>query len=247
MKIKNATLAVCATLILASCTDKKSNEQTEILTENASDCNCSELGLVREKAISTTFEDGSYEEVWKDVMRDGKPFTGVCITKDQNDSIIKSLEFKNGWTVRKIERVKVGSDYITVGDMTYDNMKRNNGFRIKLETDGDIKYVHQLEVLKGGNADGKSGYTVWLKSNDIIPINKRLDEDSEMFVWDKAEGLSVRSSADLSNCLADLEYANNEESSIDEKIYYIENASPQQRNELLECLKKQLPKFNYGK
>ncbi len=245
MNFKKATILLCATVIIASCTNKKSNEQTELLTENSSDCNCAELHLTSENAISTTFEDGSYEEVWKDVMKDGKPFSGVCITKDQNDSITKSLEFKNGWTVRKIERVKVGINYLTIGDMTYDNMKRKDGFRVKLESDGDLKYVHQLEVLKNGNVD-KSGYTIWIKSNDIIPINKRWDDNAEIFIWDKANGLSIRSTADLSSCTANLKSANNQESSIDEKIYYVENTSPQQRNELLECLKKKLPQFNYG-
>lgn len=247
MNIKKVTLVICATLLLTSCTNKKANEQTELLTESLSDCNCNELNLTSENAISTTFNDGSFDEVWKDVSREGKLFSGVCIEKDQNDSIIKSIEFKNGWTVRKIQREKVGTNYITLEDMTYDNLKQNNGFRVKLKKDNDLKYVHHYEVLNGGKVDDKLGYRIWIKSNDVIAINKRWDDFSEIFVWDKAEGLSIRATVDLGTCLKDLKYANNEESSIDEKIYYIENASSKQQGKLLNCLKKNLPKFYFGK
>lgn len=246
MNIKKLLFVICITLFIASCNNKKEDGKPEQLTENSSDCNCSELNLADAKIKSSTLDDGSSDEVWKDVLKDGNPYSGVCIEKDQNDSIVKSIEFKNGWTVHKIVREKVRASYITLSDMIYDNLNERNGFRILIESDENLKYVRQLDVIKNGNLDTESSYKIWIKDNDVIPINKRWDDFTEMFIWDKANGLSIRSTFNLGTCIKDLKYANNEESADDEKIYYIENPTPQQKEALFECLKKQLPKFNYS-
>jgi len=33
-------------------------------------------------------------------------FTGLAVEKDQNDSIIRKVEIKNGWLIKDVKRIK---------------------------------------------------------------------------------------------------------------------------------------------
>jgi hypothetical protein len=181
-------------------------------------------------------------------MKDGKPFTGICVEKDQNDSILKQFEFKNGWTVRKLIREKMGSKYATLLDMAYDNLKPVSGYAINIEPDDDIQYIRELIVIKDGIKDNKESYEFFIQKSAVIGTNERDNGDSD-YIYDTIDGLRIlfteNIESKIDSCLKGLKKGTNHGKGGAE--YYLGDATSQQRDSLLDCVKSNLNKFDYWK
>lgn len=119
---KQIGLLVILSVLTISCGGK--NEKKEVVKTEVSeivDCGCGDI------------DEGKLNE---------KIFTGTCADKDQNDSIIKRQEFKNGYLIHQIERKKILNKYVTFLDMTYDNSEEKDGFSLEI---GDYKEDNKEE------------------------------------------------------------------------------------------------------
>ena len=79
-----------------------------------------------------------------------QPYTGICETKDQYDSIIERNEYKNGFLISSYKKSKIGNTYVTIDSMSYDNGKVFNGFKISYGSLFDITFVSSLTDFKNG-------------------------------------------------------------------------------------------------
>ena len=134
MKRINLILSVTISVVMISCggkSNKEKVEETDTKEVKVTDCICSEIsGLDTGKGITKI---GS-----KDL------YTGSCLEKDQNDSIVRKVEIKNGWLIREILREKIQKDYVTTKDFQLENGKIMNGFEIKFDLN---KYFSEFTWL----------------------------------------------------------------------------------------------------
>jgi hypothetical protein len=80
----------------------------------------------------------------------GEPYTGICKTNDQHDSLIVRKEFKNGYLIKELIREKRGDKYVNVHNMTYDNLNPINGFTIDYLSNSYGVFVTKIEEYKEG-------------------------------------------------------------------------------------------------
>lgn len=123
-KVKSLFVIVSFTLLM-SCGNKTKVEES---------CLC-------EKLIKKTNYTYSYQ---------GQPYTGICKTRDQHDSLLERKEFKNGYLINSFIREKQGDKYVNVHNMTYDNLKSVNGFTIDYTVNGYANFVIKIEEFKEG-------------------------------------------------------------------------------------------------
>lgn len=239
MKIRNLTFAVCTSLIIASCTDKKSNEQTETLSESTSDCNCSELNLMQTNAFGEHFEN------WKNVKKGGELYTGDCIEKDENDTIIRKLEFKNGWVVRELRKENVFDDiYTIIKDMRYKQLQKDKGFSMGLSLfmAGDkFRHILSYEEYKNGNL-----YDKWSvgASGKSISVSRYAIKGDIINWWSEQDSISGTNTRSKLKCLKDAELFKGLENEMEWTENNIQDGEFYQK---LNCLKDELKPFNYWK
>lgn len=135
--------------------ESKSKEEekisTEVLVKN--DCQCSDLNL------ENNLLNGIPRKL-KDIRKKStnELYSGICLEKDQYDSIVRKVEVKNGWVNREILRKKIekSKSYITLSDFTFENATKNTGWNIDVgqlnEKDESVScyYVSKYEEMKNG-------------------------------------------------------------------------------------------------
>jgi hypothetical protein len=240
-------ILITTSLITMACSNKKehNNDTSNDITElQETSCNCSELSIPLEDYP----DDEALGDRFKNVLKDGKPYSGICLTKDQNDSIVRRIDFKNGWTVKRITREKLGNSYLTLSDISYDGLVPKVGYYIHLSSDGGagIKFTNEYYSIVGGAVDKKSSWVIYFDQSYSVGINQRANSDGD-FIWDSVDGLrlviSKNIKSKLGDCLKLLKGTNN---LTGEEEYYIEAASKEQGKEVLECLKGHLEHFSYN-
>lgn len=157
---KNVLLLLLSLSVLTISCGGKNEKKEEAKTEAVEvvDCGCGEL-------------DGG------ELL--GKPFTGTCADKDQNDTIILTQKYKNGYKIYEKEKVKLNDKYIVKRDMNYDNNKDYNGYTIYLEErsiknymemkDGKI-FNYYTAYISGGYDDYKGFITVMWKTKNGVDV-----------------------------------------------------------------------------
>lgn len=235
MKKVNYFIIALTGAFVISCGGKKSenttangNEIAEEVTQK--DCDCSELPA----------------DAFKDVKKNGSSelFSGRCVTKDQNDSIIKIKEFKNGWLTRIVERQELekAKKYASISDFEYKNGEAKNGYRLSIENQEieggkNYYYVDLFTEKKDGNDFNHYSvnyftydnlylsYTLFIKDGKSLGINMR---DG----WNGREKYS-------SKCFSDDDF------DLGDGGFKIKDASPTLIKEKFDCLKNELPHFDY--
>lgn len=170
-KIVLMSFTLC--LMLISCGKKNKEVEGTSSENNSSDCNCSDLNIV------TLNADGEKIVNWKDIKKNGSNelYTGSCIEKDQYDSIVKKIEIKNGWVIRKVLREKVNDLYITTFDYTYENAKEKDGWDITIDRPEDDNlnlfpnyyHVKFMTEMKNGKVINK--WYLYLENNEKNSIS----------------------------------------------------------------------------
>jgi hypothetical protein len=151
MKKINVLLIAVLSSIFFSCGNKEGKSDTNedvALKELAKACSCNELVLTEKEKD----EDGNISLLGKNITKKGSKelFTGICVEKDQNDSIVKKLDVKNGWLIKEISKVKIANKYITTIDMTYDNAEPNDGYNLIYDNSPKVYYTTNCEEFKNG-------------------------------------------------------------------------------------------------
>ena len=148
MKIIKILSAVTFSVLLFSCGGKgadKEEKSTDKKIENIiADCNCSEL----------TEADGELKGVTKKGSKE--LYTGVCITKDQYDTITNKNTFKNGWLVKEIVKEKIGNEYIITKDIDYENGEPETYKYVKTEENNSAKLAFVKNYKEYKNKKSKT-------------------------------------------------------------------------------------------
>lgn len=236
------SIAIC--LSLSSCggkNDEKKETENETTIEKPQEpqtetCGCNELKLLNHlKNVTKKDSDELYN--------------GNCIDKDQNDSIIRKVEIKNGFVIRDIGRFKVvKNQYITLFDKEYQNAELINGYTNTLREDQDIIYVSSYEETKNKQQVSNG---VFINYSDSVEKTTGLDEYGQD-ITETSNGMSVRFygmdskgvkdvTEDPTGCLNNFEKFNDGITT-----YFIDTTpTKSERNNLLKCLKNKFPHFNY--
>lgn len=240
MNLKTTTF-LCFTVLLLSCNGKKESIESKSEFLKESDCNCAELQLLQ------TNENGEQVEVWKNVKKDGELYTGNCTEKDQNDTIIRKLEIKNGWVVREVKKENViDKIYIITNDMEYNQLQKSKGFTIGLSMllPGEKRrYISNYEDYKNGNRFDKwaVGATNDFGTNRIA-VSRYYDKGKPLNWAAEQDTLGGHSSAGKIKCLENPELMKGS----DNEMEWVKNdMSDSDFVKSLKCLKSELPPFDY--
>jgi hypothetical protein len=203
-------------------------------------CDCEKLDYLEEKY----FLEG-----------DSKPYTGDCYTKDKFDSIVEMRSYENGFRIHLTERLRILGNYPTTTDMTYDiEGKELNGYRLTYNnavlSSEDEMYVASAIEFKDGktisswqigiyHSDWSTGprFSVKIDSeNDQTPPNcipgATYDPSHSIDNREGGTGLLTGTSTQFSGKWeTEIAMSNKEDFSEVDKV--------------IECLKKEYPRFNY--
>ena len=233
MKKINLLLSVMIVVTMVSCGGKSHNKDESEETSGAdkkevkiADCNCSEV------LTETNSNSGFKRKGSKDL------YTGSCVEKDQYDSIIQKADFKNGWMVKFIKKIKINNEYVQTEYTEYENGEEINSWSIKFnENDYDSpNYKYITEYKESKNNKLINNWKIGLSEYEITGIciegaiiykdGKSLDDFPS---HEKARPKSFPNP----------EYSMN--------FWRQNDISPDERDEILANLKKELPHFNYWK
>ena len=236
-KINFFTSVLIIFFALISCkgTNEDKSEVENINKENETvitDCGCEELVM--------TDEDGKL--ISKGIKKNGIEglFSGNCIEKDINDSIIKRLEIKNGFISREIKRQKIIAKYETTTDVNYEYYPNGsryvvNGYEKRISDNDEAFYVNYCNVIKN---------------------KKTIDEYEASFYPNSQGGKTIIVSQQTKNgelkldmhkpeCMDEAKFIASYGSLSAE--YKVEDISPEEAENIIGCLKKELPMFNVWK
>lgn len=227
-----------AGLMLISCKKNALNADGTTNIENIDgDCGCNDLVLKD--------EDGN--AISQGIIKTGetKLFSGICTEKDMNDSIIKLLEIKNGFIASEVQRKKVYDKFITTVDLkySYDTGMREitDGYALSIYEGYDNKnfsYVAECNIYKD-----KVKLEEYKISYSPGSSNSPADVKSQ---WELKNGkYGAKQGLHLPKCMGDAEFYPRYGSL--EPDYHMDDMSPEDGIILLDCLKKELPMFNYWK
>jgi hypothetical protein len=137
---------------------------------------CGSKSEVKEACLCSKLNQGFDENAEKNGIYSyqAQPYTGICETLDQYDTLIEKKEFKNGFMINSYQRQKIGNIYVTIDSMTYDNGIGINGFQIVHSSIFDFDFVEYVTDMKNGVDQGgkidisntNSGISVSYYSNE---------------------------------------------------------------------------------
>lgn len=210
---KKISISLLILTLLISC--NKKTEKNEIkgseneMSEVAKSCNCDELDI--NKDSETIFLTLIHNLKTKEL------YTGTCISKDQNDSITRKMEIKNGYLVHDIKKEKILNEYVVTQNMTYENKWYKDGFKLEtlIYTDRNNKdnyYTRKYEEYKIGKIFNDWESSIFFSRDD--------DDDYELRICLKTiKGKNVQyktlDNEDIPSCI--------KEANIQENLFIFDN------------------------
>lgn len=173
-------------------------------------------------------------EAKKNIVKKGSKdlYTGIAVEKDQNDSIIRKVEIKNGWLIKEVKRKKIYDKYITASEFNYEN--------------GEVINKYELEF--GEFVDEKGNEFKFV--SDCMPTNYEYDDNyyrvsphynkySKAYQFDYVDNKEE----------TPLNFTKNfrENFSSGKGHWIITDTSPEKIYQILDEMKKELPHFDYWK
>ncbi len=125
-------------------TDGEAKSDVATAAEAEADCGCDELFW------TDTETPDRINSITKENGEKGKPFSGTCADKDENDTIILKKTYKNGHYIYKMEKQKIKGKYFVVTDMIYQDGIEYNGFERKIELTNENIFTHSYLEFKDG-------------------------------------------------------------------------------------------------
>jgi hypothetical protein len=232
MKKINVLLIAVLSSIFFSCGNKEGKNDTNedvALKELAKACSCNELVLTEKEKDED--EDGNISLLGKNITKKGSKelFTGICVEKDQNDSIVKKLDVKNGWLIKEISKVKIANKYITTIDMTYDNAEPSDGYTLIYKNSPKYYYTANCEEFKNGIL-----YNYW--SLSILDNDEQLFFKSELINGENPENDGkLKGMTDFEDTISPFGWCLNHPTSVEKCL------------KALNLIKTETPRFDYWK
>lgn len=226
MKRLNYLALLVLGVVFISCGGKKSeskeSKETEVKEASSTDCLITDLnGIDAKKNIA--------KKGTKDL------YTGLAVEKDQNDSIIRKVEIKNGWLIKDIKLKKINNKYITNSEFNYENGKITNKFEL------------EIEDFCCNDKNNKFCYV-----NTYVPTNYEYDDTyyhvmASYSSYDNAYQVDFIGSAKASpNFLKDFE-KNDGLRADGTQAWIAREISSEKMYQILDAMKKELPHFDYWK
>lgn len=237
MKKINLLLIIAFSVIVFSCgkkEEKKNAAEAAPEKEVINDCGCNELTLVDEDSGIDTQEDGNFFGNFKNITKKGSKelFTGSCTEKDQNDSIIKKVDVKKGWLIKEVLKEKIGKIYVTTMDLNFENENPSNGWVRYLNEDGsnqNEKYFRKCIEYKNGKIFNEWSVISGTSNYLLIGVAIKVKDGKEA---------QLNSDIIQPKCMPDSEF---------NLSWKLSDISPERYNEIFNCLKGELPHFDYWK
>lgn len=221
MKKLNYLSLLVLGVVFISCGEKtsesKDGNDAELKEATTTDCLISELdGIDAKKNIA--------KKGTKDL------YTGIAVEKDQNDSIIRKVEIKNGWLTKEITRKKINEKYITDSEYSYENGQLIDKYYLKIaefsdESGNKFKYVSEYSPM---NFDYDDNYY------KVSPDYNKYDKTYQFDYADNRTETPLNFTKDF-----------RENSFSGKGKWIITDTSPEKIYEILDAMKKELPHFDY--
>lgn len=125
---------------------------TEDGTTVDADCSCDEV----QKRGGKYYLTGIIKE--DERLKNGELFTGTCATLNAENKVLETGEFNNGIVLWKKEWKEVDGELYQTLDMTYENGKQKNGYKLKLE--GQHGYLYPIEYNEYKNRQDVAHYSM---------------------------------------------------------------------------------------
>lgn len=235
MKTIKILSAVIFTILLFSCgrkgNDKEEKNANKKMVNVIENCNCSELSDEDEWDIGSLENPYIIKGVTK---KDSKEiFTGVCVIKDQNDTIIRKNTYKNGWLVNAIVKEKIGNEYIITKDIDYENGEPDTYKYMKFENNNSAKltFVKNYKEYKNKKAIIDYNITIFSGEKFSLAVSTHYRDDKEF---------SHKNASPQPVCML------NSYETIDGG-WRLDRLTQDELYEILDDLKKEFPHFNYWK
>lgn len=235
MKAIKILSAVIFTILVFSCgrkgndkEEKNGNKKMENVVEN---CNCSELSDEDEWDIGSLENPYIIKGVTK--KDSNEIFTGVCLIKDQHDTIIRKNTYKNGWLVHAIVKEKTGNEYTIVKDIDYENGEPNTYKYIKTEKNNSANFIFIKNYKEYKNKKGIIDYSVTIFANETFSLAVTMH-------YMNGKEFSHKNHSTQPICMP------NSFKTIDGG-WRLDRLSQDELYEILDGLKKDFPHFNYWK
>lgn len=223
MKRLNYLALLVLGIVFISCggknSESKEGKEAEVKEATTTDCLISELdGIDTKKNIT---KKGS-----KDL------YTGTAVEKDQNDSIIRKVEIKNGWLIKEVTRKKIYKKYITDSEFDYENGEIVNKYSLEFgefsdENGNNFKYVSEYSP---------TGYEYDDNYYRVSPRYNKYDKTYQFDYIDNREETPLNFTKDF-----------RENSFSGKGKWIITDTSPEKIYQILDAMKKELPHFDYWK
>ena len=235
MKMIKILSTAVFSVLLFSCggkeTEKENDNSAKQMDEVVGDCNCSEL------TDEDSWDIGSLDDPYiiKGVTKkDSKElYSGICITKDQHDTITRKHTYKNGWLIREIVKEKIGSEYIIVKDIDFENGEPNTYKYLKTEENNSAKITFVKNYKEYKNKRGVIDYDITIFSNETfsVAVSTNYKDDKEF----SNKNASPQPSS-MPNSYVTISGG-----------WRLDGLSQERLYEVLDRLKKEIPHFNYWK
>ncbi|MET3028485.1 hypothetical protein ABXT06_17525 [Flavobacterium sp. UW10123] len=235
MKTIKILSAVMFSILLFSCggkgNDKEEKSVNKKIENVVEDCNCSELSDEDEWDIGSLENPYIIKGVTK---KDSKEiFTGVCIIKDQHDTIIRKNTYKNGWLVNAIVKEKTGNEYTIIKDINYENGQPNTYKYVKTEKNNIANFIFIKNYKQYKNKKGVIDYDITIFSNETFSLAATMHYlDGNEFSHKKPYSQPTS----MPNSFKTIDGG-----------WRLDKLSQEELYEILDGLKKEFPHFNYWK
>ncbi len=225
MKKLNYLSILVLSIVFISCggktTEKKEGTEAEVKEATTTDCLISELdGIEAKKNIA--------KKGTKDL------YTGLAVEKDQNDSIIRKVEIKNGWLIKDINLKKINDKYASVSEFNYENAAITNKFELEISdfsSDDKINKFSYVRTYSPTNYEYDDTYysvgaTYWSDNNYQVDfIGSATASPNFLKDFEKNDGLRANGT----------------------QAWIINKISSEKMYQILDEMKKELPHFDYWK
>ena len=230
MKKLNYLALLVLGIVLISCGGKnseskegKEGKEVEVKIATITDCLITELNGIDAKKNIT-------KKGTKDL------YTGLAVEKDQNDSIIRKVEIKNGWLIKDANLKKIQNKYIITKEFNYENGEiTDDNFELSfsngLEETKILSYVSECSPI-GDCHDSFYDISIFTdSSDDIFKISFTANKESSYNF--------------LKYFIVD-EY-NQDFTLYCQQRWEIREISLEKVYQILDAMKKELPHFDYWK
>lgn len=221
-------------VLLFSCggkgTDKEEKSTDKKMKNVVVDCNCSELNEA-DADLKGVAKKGSKEL-----------YSGVCVTRDQYDTITNKNTYKNGWLVNEIVKEKIGNEYIITKDIDYENGNIESCKLLETENNNSQNFKFVTQYKEKQNKKWIIGYEINIERQYSESVSDYIDKYNLIVMTYYMDGkkFSYENTSQQPTCMPNSDVTGG-------GGWRLDGLSENRLYEILDGLKKEFPHFNYWK